>query len=339
MQSPRASLLVAITVLAAALRFWGLFWAAPDRIDLHPDEVDHVMSHALSISLADPDPKFLNYPSLLMYTIAAANGVLRRLRLIDADWQSYVVGRSIVAGFGAATAPVAFWLAEAVGASLAGAALAGLWMALLPVHVWESHVAVTDVVMTFWVMVALLLSVRLIRRESNLDYALAGGAIGLAVASKYTAALVAIAPVVALARAHRPIGRRLRGLAVVGVSAAAACVLATPYSFYHFDELRRAMAYEWSHTHGFHTGFSLPAIGPQYRKYLYQIVAAWPFRTRSSFPSSSGRPHGSNQRARRAGAPHGFSHGDRPGGTAFAGRFVSRARGLPVSAARRSNFT
>ena len=36
------------------------------------------MSHALAISLADPDPHFLNYPSFLIYLIAIANGALTR---------------------------------------------------------------------------------------------------------------------------------------------------------------------------------------------------------------------------------------------------------------------
>ena len=235
------------------------------------------MSHALSISPSDPDPKFLNYPSFLMYSIAAANGLLRRVGLINADWQSYVLGRSIVAAYGAGTSGVAFLLAEELGAALAGSVLAGLWVALLPLHVWESHVAVTDVVMTFWITLALWASVRLLRAHRTRDYAMAGVAIGLAVASKYTAALTAVAPLLAVWMARRRFREGARGILIVGLVAALACILATPYSFYHFGELLRAMAFESRHVHGHHSGFSLPAIGPQYHKYVYQIVAAWPF--------------------------------------------------------------
>ena len=77
----------ALLVLAAAVRFWGICWGAPERIDLHPDEMQHVMSHALAISLADPDPHFLNYPSLLIYLIAIANGALTRLGVVTEPWQ------------------------------------------------------------------------------------------------------------------------------------------------------------------------------------------------------------------------------------------------------------
>lgn len=277
MRKLRSLLLVTVLLLGLVLRFWGIYWGAPQRIDLHPDEVDHVMTHALSISLSDPDPKFLNYPSFLMYSIAVTNGLFRRLGLIDADWQSYILGRSIVASFGTATSGAAFLLAEELGAPLAGSFLSGLWVALLPLHVWESHVAVTDVVMTFWIVVALLASARLVRTSRPRDYAFAGVAIGLAVASKYTAALAVIAPVSAVAVARRGFRDGVRGLAIVGIAAAASCIAATPYSFYHFGELWRAMAFENRHVHGHHAGFSLPAIGPQYHKYVYQLAAAWPF--------------------------------------------------------------
>ncbi len=163
------------------------------------------MRHALSISLADPDPHFLNYPSLLIYLIAILNGALTRLGWVTEPWQSYIVARAIVASFGAATAPAVFWLVSELTGSVLAATLSGLWLALLPLHVWESHFAVTDVVMTFWIVVALALSVRVLHRGSLRDYALTGAAIGLAVASKYTAALVAVSPLVAslLARKTR----------------------------------------------------------------------------------------------------------------------------------------
>jgi hypothetical protein len=166
---------------------------------------------------------------------------------------------------------------EQLGASLLAAFLAALWVSILPLHVWESHVAVTDIMMTFWIMVTLYASVRLIRQGRPLDYVFAGVALGLAVGSKYTAALAGIAPVVALVVGRKPLGDSLRGLALLGLSAIGACFVVTPYSFLRFGDLLAAMAYENKHVHGHHNGFSLPAVGWQYHKYLYQVVAAWPF--------------------------------------------------------------
>lgn len=266
-----------ILLAAAALRFWGITWGAPQRVDLHPDEMAHVMSHALAISLSDPDPKFLNYPSFLIYLIAIANGLCARLGLVTAPWQSYLVARSIVAAFGAATAPAVFWLAWEVSGSSTAATLAGLWLALLPLHVWESHFAVTDVVMTFWIVVALAASVRLLRRGGLADYALAGAALGLGVASKYTAAFAALSPLVASLLAPRPLDAKIKGLFALGFAALAVAFVGTPFTFLHFRQFREAMAFEYQHVHSLHYGFSLPAVGWQYHKYVYELCAGFPF--------------------------------------------------------------
>ena len=264
-------------VVALCFRFWGLTWGAPERTNLHPDEINYIINHAKTVSWSDPDPRFLNYPSFLTYSTALTHGLLKAAGIIRDDWQITIVGRSISAVYGALTCAIVFLLAEQLGASLPAAFLAALWVSILPLHVWESHVAVTDVMMTFWIMVTLYASVRLIRQGRPLDYVFAGVALGLAVGSKYTAALAGIAPVAALVVGRRPLGDSLRGLALLGLSAIAACFVVTPYSFLHFRDLLAAMAYENKHVHGQHNGFSLPAVGWQYHKYLYQVAAAWPF--------------------------------------------------------------
>jgi 4-amino-4-deoxy-L-arabinose transferase-like glycosyltransferase len=270
-------LVAALVLFGAVFRVWGLWWGAPERIDFHPDEMQHVMGHALAVSLANPDPKFLNYPSFVIYLIAITNGLLARLGLVTEPWQSYIVARSIVATFGTATVAAAYWLASEMTGSLLAATLAGLWTALLPLHVWESHFAVTDVVMTFWIVVALACSVRLLRTTGVREYVFAGAAIGLAIASKYTAALVGLSPVVASLLAPRPVASLVAGLMALGLTALVFAFVATPFSFLHFSQLREAMAYEYQHVHSLHYGFGLPAVGWQYHKYVYELFAGFPF--------------------------------------------------------------
>src|SRR5262249_42588375 len=155
--------------------------------------------------------------------------------------------------------------------------LAGLWTALLPLHVWESHFAVTDVVMTFWIVVVLAFSVRLLRATGVREYAFAGAAIGLAAASKYTAALVGISPIGASLLAPRPVAPLFAGVAALVLTALAFSFAATPFSFLHFSQFREAMAYEYQHVHSLHYGFGLPAFGWQYHKYVYELFAGFPF--------------------------------------------------------------
>jgi dolichyl-phosphate-mannose-protein mannosyltransferase len=267
----------ALFVVAVAVRFWGIGWGMPARYDLHPDETEHVMSHALAVSLADPDPKFLNYPSFLIYLIAVTNGLLSRLGWVGEVWQAHVIARSIVALFGSLTVPAAYWLATWMDASPLGPVLAGLWVALLPLHVWESHFAVTDVVMTFWIVVALGLSARIVRRGGDWRaFAAVGAVIGFGIASKYTAALVGLSPLVAAVLA-RPLEVRLSHLVALGAGAAVCAFVGTPFSFIHPRQLLDAMAFEYEHVHSLHYGFSLPASGWQYHKYVYELFAGFPF--------------------------------------------------------------
>lgn len=273
----RRVVLLGLLLVGGAFRFWGITWGAPERYDFYIDEKNYVIRHAMKLSLDNPEPSFLNYPTFLAYSIAIGNGLAERLGWPLERWQVHVLGRSIVALYGTASAALGFLIIEALGVPLVAAALAGLWVALLPDHVWESHVAVTDVMMTFWVMALILTSVRAARNPSVRAFALCGVALGLAVGSKYTAALAAVAPFVALAQA-RP-SRRQLALSVAALTAAAlaSCFVVTPYSFLRPARLLEALAFEGKHVRGDHPGFSLPAPGWQYHRYVYQLAAAFPF--------------------------------------------------------------
>jgi hypothetical protein len=283
-------LLAGITAVGAALRMWGIRWGAPERIDLHPDEFDYVLTHALAMAgriqgvLADfgsfdnatLDPVFLNYPGFLKYLVAFGTVVIGGVDL-DQKWHSFVLGRTIVAVFGAATVPAVYGLARELGARGSGALIAALWMALLPLHVWESHVAVTDVPMTFWIVVTLWAAVRLLRVGGWGAYALAGAALGFSVGSKYTAAIFTVAIVLAALIARRPLRESVKRLALCAAVSLACCFVVTPYSFLRFDALLDAMAFEHAHVTTGHPGFSAVGDGPQYRRGLYQLLAGWPF--------------------------------------------------------------
>ncbi|MDA0321390.1 MAG: alkaline phosphatase D family protein [Verrucomicrobia bacterium] len=270
-------ILGSVLVLAAALRFWGIGWGLPDRPSLHPDEVQHVIKHALGISAEHLEVGFLNYPNFIHYSIAFVHGALGRLGFETGQAAATRIGRTIMACYGTLTCVLVWGLALGLGANRRGAALAALYTALLPLHVWESHIAVTDVMMTFWIVAALVGAIRLLRPAAWYHAALTGVALGLAVGSKYTAALTA-APVVLAILLSRGGWRQVMVTAlIVGLCAIAACFLVTPFSFIRFDELLQAMQFESHHVRTGHIGFSVPAHGWQYRRYVYQWFAAWPF--------------------------------------------------------------
>ena len=267
-----------ILALGLAFRLWGLAWGLPERTDLHPDEHDYVLDHALHVTFAHPDPGFLNYPSFLMYLISLTFGGLRRLHLIAGEeWQAYYIGRLWSAFFATATILPVYRLARELGGTRLAGLLAGLFMALLPLNIWEAHFAITDPLMTFWIALTLLASVRLVRTGRWRDYAFAGIALGLATGSKYTAALATVAVVAGALTARRPWRNTVTGLCLAAGCALACAFVVMPFSFIRLPDLLRAMAYEHAHVNGNHYGFSLPANGWQYRRGLYRLAAAWPF--------------------------------------------------------------
>ena len=103
-------------------------------------------------------------------------------------------------------------------------------MAVMPLHVRESHYVLTDVPLTFFVTLTLLLTLRAAERERAVDFAWAGAAAGLAAATKYPGALSLLLPLIAvwMTLGAKP-SRALASLAALG-GAAAAFLLAAPYT-------------------------------------------------------------------------------------------------------------
>src|SRR5664280_1587956 len=106
---------------------------------------------------------------------------------------------------------------------LAGALLAGTVL-----HVQNSHFATNDVPLTFLVLLALTLMVEIVERGRPAAYAVAGAAIGLAVATKFSA-LPLLLPL-AVAAAMRAWNDRSVTRALGGLALAAAFACGEPYA-------------------------------------------------------------------------------------------------------------
>src|ERR671912_762430 len=79
------------------------------------------------------------------------------------------------------------------------ALLATVLFAVMPLHVRESHFVLTDVPVTFFVMLAVLFSLRAHERGTARCFALAGAAVGLAAATKYNGAVALAVPLLCCA--------------------------------------------------------------------------------------------------------------------------------------------
>ena len=196
-----------ILVLAAALRLVGVRYGLPYPF-LNPDEAN-LVPRAWAIGHGHGlDPRWYDYPSLLMYLQAPFEAF--------AHAPSYGVARGLAVVLGLAGVAAAWWLgivSYGRRAAIVGAAT----VAVATTHVAYSRMAVTDVALTLGVTCALALML-----SGRLEWA--GLAVGLAAATKYPGA-IAIVPLVAAGWGEWRRLARAGGLVAVGFVVAAPFVL------------------------------------------------------------------------------------------------------------------
>jgi hypothetical protein len=271
-------ILACVLILAAVLRFWALGHGIPYALGVdEPEVLERAVNMMRSGSL---HPHFFDYPALFIY-IQAATATMRFMAgAVQGLWASldqarpedfYVWARAVTATFGVATVWVVYHagLRWGEGQALLAAAL----LAVLPLHVRQSHYVLTDVPLTFFVALAMLLSMRASERGTLPAFAWAGAAVGLSGATKYTGVLALVLPLVACITTVKPSQSRL----VLAVTAIASCgaafVLGAPYSLLDLPAFLDGFARLSSEYR------TLPALAePGWSLYLkhLRLVLGWP---------------------------------------------------------------
>jgi len=239
--------LILVLILAAgfALRVWNNDYGLPFVYSI--DEASHFTSRAVEMFWQDLDPGYYQNPAAFTYLVY---GLLRAMygpfgflfhlsygnvtAQFDKDpSEIWVAARTLAAALGIVGVGATYAAARRLWGMREGlVAAAVLAFAFLPVA--YSRVAVTDVGALIGIALALLFSVRAHEEDRLRDWAVAGGAAGLAASFKYTAGL-ALLPLLIAALA-RPSARRAGGLALGGVAAAAVFVVLNPYLFGSFGD-------------------------------------------------------------------------------------------------------
>ncbi len=259
--------LAAVLLLAALLRFWSIDFGLPDWW-ARPDEAN-VASRVLRMVVGGTwSPEFFEYPAAWLYLLRLPFWAAARIGIWTGTWSdlqgclaAYVAdpgpwllgARSLSALCGVATVGACAALARRLGGS---PWLAGLLLAVAPLHVRDSRFGVTDVAATLAVAGALLWSDRLRRPggPARGDLLGAGLWVGLAAATKYNAALVGVAPALALFLARpRELGRArafawvARRTAIVAAVAAALFLALNPYVLLDAPTFARDFAFQARH--------------------------------------------------------------------------------------------
>ena len=194
---------------AAALRVVGIEYGLPYDNLLNPDEHNVVVRAWRMVHGSGADPKFFDYPTLLMYLEAPFQ-----------SWQpkpSLLTARIVVLALALGSIFATWWLARRAYASPRAGVVAAAIVAVCTVHVAYSREAVTDVPLMLGIAAALGLMV-----TGRVE--LAGLAAGVATGFKYPGVLLAVP----LGVAAWPQWRRL---AVALVLMAAAFAASSPFVF------------------------------------------------------------------------------------------------------------
>jgi 4-amino-4-deoxy-L-arabinose transferase-like glycosyltransferase len=248
----------AILLVALALRLWNLDHGLP--FAYNADEAEHFVPKAVEMFRGSLDPGYYENPPALTYLLYAIFNVRfgpgrDLVRDFAADPEAaFLTARAAVALIGTLVAGLAYWAGARFFDRRAGLVAAAL-MAVAFLPVFYSKHALNDVVTLAPVTVALVGCLLAYERGRWYDWALAGGAVGVATATKYTAGAmlltVAVAAGLRIARTYSSpsaarstgdradVARLVGGLAIAGLAFAALFLALNPYALLNFDEARR----------------------------------------------------------------------------------------------------
>jgi 4-amino-4-deoxy-L-arabinose transferase-like glycosyltransferase len=198
-------LLLGILALALAVRLWGAGFGLPFLY--HADE-PIVVNHALAFGMGDLNPHFFNIPPLtsyllficygIFYVVGWGAGLFHSLRdfeqLFYFDPSSfYMIARMVFGVFlGTVSVYVLFLLVKRLGDSRT-ALWPSFFFAINFLHVRDSHYIYADIPLLLLLLLGFFVVFRVSEKPSSWKWhLLAGGVIGLAIATKYNGVFLAI---------------------------------------------------------------------------------------------------------------------------------------------------
>ena len=250
-------LLAAILLVALALRLWHIDHGLPFAFNV--DEAEHFVPKAIGMFTGGLDPGYYENPPALTYLLYAVFALrfgggsgLEREFAADPE-AAFLTARVAVALVGTLVVGLIYWAGARFSERRVGLVAAAL-MAVAFLPVFYSKQALNDVVALAPVIVGLVACLLVYERGQWGDWALAGAAIGAAVATKYTAgAMLLTVAVAAGLRAHTTrsspsaatstgdrgeLRRVAAGLAIAGAAFLVAFALLNPYALLNASEAR-----------------------------------------------------------------------------------------------------
>jgi 4-amino-4-deoxy-L-arabinose transferase-like glycosyltransferase len=242
--------IAAVLVLALGLRLWGVKQGLPYAYNA--DENAHFVTRAIGLFGHDWNPQYYVNPPAYTYLVHIVLGIAYGGRAGVAHAFAtdptpiWILGRVLAGVLGT----IAVWLLYLAGARLVdrrvGLLAAGI-MAVAFLPVFYSKLALNDVPTTAGVCLALWGAAGILRLGRSRDYLFAGIGLGLACATKFTGGIVLLAVLGAVGAQFAASGGKAfasRGMAIFGVAALAAFLVANPYSVLDFSAFAEGLTHQ-----------------------------------------------------------------------------------------------
>jgi 4-amino-4-deoxy-L-arabinose transferase-like glycosyltransferase len=227
--------------LGLLLRLWNIDHDLP--FVYNADEELHFVPKAVEMLGGSLNPGYFENPPALTYLLF----VLYKVGLGAGELSDrFLVARVVVALIGTGVIALVYWAAWEFTRRRAVSVLAAAVMAVGFLPVFYSKHALNDTVTMAPVAVGLVGCLLVYRRGRTWDWVLAGAAIGVACAVKYTAGAMLVALLIAAALRVYDDRTRLRG-AIIGLLIAGACffvafAILNPFGVLHPGELRSQLS-------------------------------------------------------------------------------------------------
>ena len=214
------ALVVAVLVLALALRVKGVSWGLPFSF-VNADE-SVVVPKAFGVARGGLNPQFFYYPSLFFYLVGGvyllaapvlwavqhANPLAMGSFVVDPG-PYFLLARLFSVAAGTASVYLLYRIGREAFGRPAGL-VAALFLAVAPLHVAYSHMAVTDVTATALSLLVFLLLLQAARGGGRRRLIASAVAAGLATSTKYNLGALVLPATIAAAYACRgEVGRRV----------------------------------------------------------------------------------------------------------------------------------
>ncbi|MBN2071945.1 MAG: glycosyltransferase family 39 protein [Candidatus Krumholzibacteriota bacterium] len=294
-----------VLISGTVFRFLGLGWALPE---IYEEATPLIKAWEMwgwgTGRTPDLNPHFFNYPGLMIYLHFAVQGILFLSMKISgiisstAHFQAayiidktlfYYAGRAVGALFGVATIAAVFHAGRILAGRTAGI-ISAILLALNTFHISKSQLIEVDIPLTFFITASLILMTRLLKSDSFRVRIITGIFTGLAISTKYTAALLFI-PLLAVHAAaffdksedraaigskHQSVSSIIRSLLLVSATAIAVFIITSPYTVLDWPEFWKDISLERQHMQSGHFGLESTSSLRFYAGSLPGLLPGWP---------------------------------------------------------------